>query len=404
MKRISSIKKRWSMDQLITGIELPQWLSLLKTNDYQVDSTYAHRAAWVSALSLPTMALGRVEDARFGRQLAAMEIDPEPIFVLGHWRSGTTHLHNLLGRVPEHTYSTVYQVVMPGNFLTTGKVLPDLTSRLMDDTRTYDNVKQGWHEAAEDEIALAKLTGLSPYISFMFPDQGAKYEKYVDFIEATHDERERWKQALRYFIKKIMLATDGKRVIIKSCTHTARIRLLLEMFPNARFVFIHRHPYEVFLSTLHMRSHTDWENFFHRPEEAWEAQSHAQTLALGQRIFERYLADRHLIPEENLVELAYSDLVGHELAVMERLWDTLRIPGWDNAERVLQTYVDGLAGYQTNKLKRISKRDKDAVYQSWQSMFDAFGYDREYSSPAPHPAVSSPSAEPSAPADQESSQ
>ncbi|NOY28450.1 MAG: sulfotransferase [Oligoflexia bacterium] len=403
MKRISSIKKRWSMDQLITGIELPQWLSLLKTNDYQVDSTYAHRAAWVSALSLPTTALGRFEDARFGRTLAAMEIDPEPIFVLGHWRSGTTHLHNLLGRVPEHTYSTVYQVMMPGNFLTTGKLLPDLTSRLMDDTRTYDNVKQGWHEAAEDEIALAKLTGLSPYISFMFPDQAAKYEKYVDFIEATHEERERWKQALRYFIKKIMLATGGKRVIIKSCTHTARIRLLLEMFPNARFVFIHRHPYEVFLSTLHMRSHTDWENFFHRPEEVWEAQRHAQTLALGQRIFERYLADRRLIPEENLVELAYSDLVGHEMAVMEHLWDTLRIPNWDNAERVLQTYVDGLAGYQTNKLKRITKRDKGAVYEAWRPMFDAFGYDPEYSSPAPHPAVSSPSSELPAPADQESS-
>ena len=378
MKRISSIKKRWSMDQLITGIELPEWLEVLQKNEFQVDGTYAHRAAWISALSVPTTALGRLEDARFGRQLSSMEIDPTPLFVLGHWRSGTTHLHNLLGRVPQHTYSTVYQVVMPGNFLTTGKVLPDLTGRFMDDTRSYDNVKQGWHEAAEDEIALAKLTGLSPYISFMFPDKAPKYEKYIDFIEATAAERERWKEALRYFLKKIMLATGGKRVIVKSCTHTARIRLLLEMFPDARFAFIHRNPYEVFLSTLHMRNHTDWENFFHLPEETWEGQRQQQTLMLGQRIYERYLEDRHLIPPENLVELAYTDLVGNEMAVMEAMFSKLRLPGWDSAAPVLQRYVDGLAGYQTNKLKKIGKKEQDAVYEHWRVLFDAFGYDREY--------------------------
>lgn len=386
MKRISTIKKRFSMDQLITGIELPQWLDVLKANDYQVDGTYAHRAAWISALSVPTTALSAVEDARFGRQLASMEIDPTPVFVLGHWRSGTTHLHNLLGRVPQHTFSTVYQVVMPGNFLTTGKIVPDLSGRFMDQTRTYDNVKHGWHEAAEDEIALAKLTGLSPYISFMFPDKAPKYEKYIDFQEATGAERERWKDALRYFLKKIMLATGGKRVIVKSCPHTARIRLILEAFPDARFVFIHRNPYEVYLSTLHMRSHTDWENFFHKPDEGWETQRERQTLLLGQRIYERYLEDRHLIPEGNLVELAYTDLIGHEMAVMERIWGTLRLEGWERAEPVLQQYVDGLKGYQTNTLKPISKKDKDAVYQHWAAVFQAFDYPREYP-PEPLPSA-----------------
>ena len=378
MKRITTIKKRWSMDQLITGIELPEWMRVLKSNDYKVDAGYAHRAAWISAFSLPTTALGAFEDARYGRQLAAMEIDPTPLFVLGHWRSGTTHMHNLLGRAPGHTYPTVYQVVMPGNFLTTGGVLPELTARLMDDTRSYDNVKHGWHEAAEDEIALAKLTGLSPYLAFMFPDHMPQYEKYVDFLEVAGAERERWKESLRYLIKKIMLATGGSRVIVKSCPHTARIRMILEMFPDARFVFIHRNPYEVFLSTLHMRSHTDWENFFHAPEESWEGQREQQTLILGQRIFERYLEDRHLIPAENLYEIAYTDLVGREMEVMSDIYARLRLPGWATAEPVLQSYVDGLAGYKTNKLKKIGRKERDAVYEKWHAVFDAFGYERDY--------------------------
>ncbi len=378
MKRIGNIKKRWSMDQLITGIELPEWLNVLQDNDLKVDASYAHRAAWISALSVPSTALGRIEDARFGRQLASMEIDPTPIFLLGHWRSGTTHLHNLLGRVPAHTYPTVYQVVMPGNFLTTGKVVPDLTGRFMDDTRTYDNVKQGWNEAAEDEIALAKMTGLSPYLSFMFPDHAARYEKYLDFQEATTAERDKWKDAFRYLVKKIMLATGGKRVVVKSCTHTARIRLLLEMFPDARFLFIHRNPYEVYLSTLHMRSHTDWENFFHLPYDNWEEERARQTLITGQRIFERYVEDRHLIPEENLYEIAYADLVGQEMEVMADIYDRLRLPGWGTARPVLQGYVDGLAGYQRNKLKKISRKEKRQVYEHWRVAFDAFGYDADY--------------------------
>ena len=47
-------------------------------------------------------------------------IDPTPLFILGHWRSGTTHMHNLLGKDPNHTYPTLWQVIFPDSFLVTG--------------------------------------------------------------------------------------------------------------------------------------------------------------------------------------------------------------------------------------------------------------------------------------------
>src|SRR5688500_3716070 len=153
------VQKRWSTDQLITGIEVQDWVKLLQKNNWRVDPLYLHRLAMVGGLSVPTAMLGRLEDMRFGRQLANQEIDPTPLFVIGHWRSGTTHLHNLLGRLPGNTYPTVLQVLFPTCFLTADRFLPQLMGGMLDGTRTYDNVKQGWHEAAEDEIALAKLTG-----------------------------------------------------------------------------------------------------------------------------------------------------------------------------------------------------------------------------------------------------
>lgn len=377
MRKAQNIQKRWSTDQLITGIEIQDWLKLLGKNNWKVDSQYLHRMAWVGGFGVPAAMLGRIEDATYGRQLASMDIDPAPLFVLGHWRSGTTHLHNLLGRIADHTYPTVYQVVFPSAFLTTGTVVPKLTAALLDDTRSYDNVKHGWDEAAEDEIALAKLTGLSPYISFMFPEYTAKYERYVDFIECGADERDKWKDAFRYFLKKVMLASGGKRVIVKSCTHTARIRMLLEMFPNAKFVHIHRHPYEVFASTMHMRAHTDWENFFQVPEENWEHQRMMQTLLLGERIFDRVTEDRRLIPEENFYELSYEQLCGNELAEITNIYDRFELPNKAAALESLAPYVEGLAGYRRNALN-IKPREKELVQQYWRASFDTYGYSSEY--------------------------
>ena len=128
MKRPVEIQKRWSTDQLITGIEIGDWLKLLRMNGFAVAPEYLHRAAWITAWSVGAAAFGRIEDARFGRKLAAQEIDPTPLFVLGHWRSGTTHVHNLFGRLPDHTYPTVYQAIFPTSFLSTRNVLPRLTA------------------------------------------------------------------------------------------------------------------------------------------------------------------------------------------------------------------------------------------------------------------------------------
>lgn len=376
-ERVDTIENRWSTEQLMVGASLSKWMAVLKANDFDVHPAYLHRAAWITAMSLPSSALGRMEDVLYGRQLMNMDVDPPPLFILGHWRSGTTHLHNLLGRDPSTTSSQLWQVVFPQSMITTGKIGPKLLKGMIPDKRSYDNMALSWHEYAEDEIALAKLTGMSLYAGFMFPDTAAKYEKYIDFLECTDAEKRTWKHAFEYFVKKMMIASGGKRVIIKSCPHTARIRLLLEMYPTAKFVHIHRHPYETFASLLHMRGKVDWENYLQKPGKNFLDARREQSAVIGEKLYTRVIEDRKLIPAENWIELAYSDFAGNELPHLEKLYAQFNLPDWERYKRVITPYLDSLKGYQKNKLK-IDQELKDFVYDRWRIVFDTYGYERNY--------------------------
>jgi hypothetical protein len=322
--------------------------------------------------------LSKVEDLRFKEQLESMEINPTPLFILGHWRTGTTHMHNMLGRDPNHTFSTLYQVLFPDSFLTTGEIGPQLLKSAVPETRSYDNVAQNWFESAEDEIGLMKLTGgLSFYSAIMFPDRAAEYEKYIDFLDATPAERRRFKEALVLFIKKIMVATGGKRVVVKSCPHSARIRMILDVFPDAKFIHIHRHPARAFRSMVHMRAKVDWENFFHVPSGEFVDQRWEHTATIGGRLYTRLIEDRELIPEGNLVEIAYKDLIGNELPVLEDLYQRLEIPDWDQFKQVITPYLESISGYKVNQLK-IEPELEQFVYDRWRNVYDTYGYQKEY--------------------------
>lgn len=375
---VPEIRERWSQEQLITGITLQNWAELLRKNHFQISREYYHRFAWISGLAAASSLFAKIEEARFKDQIAQMEINPTPLFILGHWRTGTTHMHNMLGRDPNHTFSTLYQVLFPDSFLTTGQVGPELLKSAVPEKRSYDNVTQNFFESAEDEIGLMKLTGgLSFYGAIMFPDRAAEYEKYIDFLDATPQERRRFKEAFLLFIKKIMIATGGKRVVVKSCPHSARIRMILDLFPDAKFIHIHRHPARAFGSMVHMRQKVDWENFFHVPSAQFLDQRWEQVATVGSRLYTRLIEDRRLIPEGNLVEIAYQDLVGHELPILKNVYERLEIPDWGQFERVITPYLRSIEGYKVNKLK-IEPALEEFVYDRWRIVYDTYGYQKEY--------------------------
>ena len=98
-------------------------------------------------------------------------IEQSPVFIIGHWRSGTTHLHNLLCQDDQMAFVTTYQSVFPdtlfnkfGRFLFRG-----FSTLLIPGTRKGDNVTLGASLPQEEEFALGDKTPLCFYFFWMFP-------------------------------------------------------------------------------------------------------------------------------------------------------------------------------------------------------------------------------------------
>src|SRR3954447_26103372 len=234
----------------LQGMTLGDWWSLLRRHHFDIDPRHWPRALVQTAVGASNSAGARFERARFGRRIEAARVQA-PLFILGHYRSGTTHLHNLLALDPQLAAPTFFQVLNPHTFLGTERFAAPVADKLLDRRRYQDEVALGVGVPSEDEVALCTMTGLSPYLAWYFPRDGAGYERYLTFRGVPDEDVARWGHALTTFLKKLTLRY-ARPPVLKSPPHTARIRLLLGLFPDARFVHIHRDPYAVFRSTRHL--------------------------------------------------------------------------------------------------------------------------------------------------------
>jgi hypothetical protein len=128
-----------------SGITLGDWLRMLRENRYSIDWPYWGRAAAITLGSVSNSVLGQWESLGFGRKIRAAKVEP-PLFILGIWRSGTTHLHNLLAKDDRFAYPTFYQAVHPHTFLHMEAVATRALGMLLPKTRPQDNVRLGMGE------------------------------------------------------------------------------------------------------------------------------------------------------------------------------------------------------------------------------------------------------------------
>lgn len=366
-----SIPRRWSLDHNpLSGLTLGQWWKLLRENHFDIDFAYAHRAAFLTALSAFNSLCAAVERIRYGRAIGDTRVRNDPIFILGHWRSGTTHVHNLLACDDRLTFPTTFQVVNPSSFLMTQRVLPRVFRPLLPDRRPMDNMAMSFDAPQEDELALSLLSGMSPYMSLSFPRRAAHYDRYMTLADVPGHEVAEWKRICLSFVRKLSVG-DGRRFVFKSPAHTGRIALLLEIFEKARFVHIRRDPYTVFQSSRHYFETAAWHANLQRLEpESFDA-------AIVERydvLNDSYLAQRDLIPPRRLHELSYEALTADPIGEMRRLYLALDLEPFAAVEPSMREYLESIAGYQKNRHRPLRDDERRWIASAWGRYFHAFGY------------------------------
>lgn len=354
----------------LVGFTFHDWQRLLRDNHFSVSRNYWRRWMTVTLLSLRNSRLKGKEDERFGDKVAKAEVKP-PIFVLGHWRSGTTLLHSLLTLDERFSYPNLFQVTFPHIFLSMAEEVERDMAQVQAEKRAMDNVQVTYTSPGEDESALAVLSLRSPTLSWMFPHREAFYDRYLTFHDVADDEVAEWKSAFVGYLKKLSCC-HNRPLVLKSPSHTARVRLLLEMFPDARFVHVCRDPYQVFRSTRGLYNST-------------VANARVQTsnndaddgiLSRYRLMYDAYLEDRELIPAGHLHELRFEDLERDKLGQVKTIYERLDLGDFREVEPTLRSHVESLDSYQKNIAKPLPEDIRRQVAERWQRNFEVWGYER----------------------------
>ena len=301
-----------------------------------------------------------------------------PTFVIGHWRSGTTHLHYILSRDPQFGYLTNYQAFFLRMSFVGKGFLDRILDHFMPETRPQDNITMNAYEPAEEEQPLTNLTECSGMQSWFFPHNLTYYNKFNLFQGITPREKKKWRRKYRYMLKLIALANKNKPLLLKNPHNTSRIRELLELFPKARFIFIHRHPFDVFLSTRHLFKKTVSTQFL---QEFSAEQTDERIIYNYITTLKKYLAERDLIPEGQLIEISFNELEEDALGTVTRIYEDLNIPNFNKAKPYLEDYLRSVADYKKNKFNDPEPEVADRLFSEWGFAFEEWSY-QEHREPA----------------------
>ena len=351
------------------GLRAGDWLQLLRDNRFAVDLRYLPRAVSITGFSLLNSCFAWLEKARYASKLDQVVVEP-PLFILGHWRSGTTLLFNLLALDERVASPTLFEVLFPHTFLVTEPILSRLLAPLMPPTRPSERRRFRFDTPHEEEFAICLMSLCSSHLSMAFPRREEYYERYNTLREVSPAELRAWQTALVTFLKKLTLKY-GRRLVLKSPAHTGRIRILLEMFPQAKFVHIHRNPYEVFQSARWtMTRSSRWQRLQRRDCESFDE----RTLRQYQEIYEAFFAQRGLIPSGQYHEVAFEDLERDPVGEMGKLYQRLCLGGFEAVEPALSRHAQSLAGYRKNVFDELPRDLRDRIALEWRQSFEEWGY------------------------------
>ena len=304
------------------------------------------------------------------RRIRKMQIATPPVFILGHWRSGTTLLHNLLCRDPQSAYMTTSFSILPNN-LVTQRFFRAIIKFFMPPKRPSDNMPFNVDLPQEEGFAFSNYQSNEYYNFFYFPSLYREfYDRAVLHEKLSPAEQKKWFSAYDRLLKKILINSGGNRLIVKNPINTGRIDKLLKMFPEAKFIFISRNPVTVFLSTQLF--------FANLCPSLWFADTDMDSiddmiLDVYLKLMDDYSRLKGLIPEGNLTELRYEDFEKDAEGELKRIYTVLLNQDFEGVRSHFEPYLKILSDYRKNRYT-VSGSVINRVLNRWGRYMELYGY------------------------------
>lgn len=167
------------------------WDTFKKMTEGQIiESKYRHKYYLTKSVCRILSPLAAVQDNKYQKLLAEKPLENDPLFILGHWRSGTTFVHNIFAQDKHFGYTTTYQTVFPHLMMFGQPMFKKTMGWLMPDKRPTDNMELAPDLPQEEEFALSNMMPYSYYDFWYFPKRMMEYcDRFLTFEKIT---RKNW--------------------------------------------------------------------------------------------------------------------------------------------------------------------------------------------------------------------
>ena len=337
------MKKPLISVHFLIGSTIPNLFRILKNGRFRLSYLGFLKVLTLLLVLLFFVPLTILDALFYHRKVKKVKLNNEPIFIIGHARSGTTYMHNLITRDEQFIYSSTYQCLMPNSFLSGGKGLEKLLSALIPNKRPMDNVLMGADLPQEDEFGVNAISGYSYFQALCFPKSTKKF--FNEYALLNTGQAENWKRIYYFFLQKISFHNPQAQIVSKNPINTVRISVLLEMFPKAKFIYMARDKEEVLNSSFNLYNTLSGMYSFHNISEE---ELIYNMLWVYDKTIETYNAQKHLIPSENLIEVNYADLISDPHTHVKKIYEELGLSDFHNQQESLNQYIELQKSFQVN--------------------------------------------------------
>jgi hypothetical protein len=323
-------------------------------------------------ISLP---LAFVQFLCYSRKIRNTSIANDPVFILGHYRSGTTYLHKLMASDRQFGYISNYDALFVNSNLVFGKKMQPVFQWLINTFRVknpffHNSIVLLSEPTEEDDYLMNKVSAYSAYWGLVFPK---RWREWLNNSPQLYDPQYR-KGWIKEYLKTLRAATfrsGGRRLVLKSPPNTERISLLLQLFPNAKFIYLYRNPYHLYYSARNM-----WKRAilgYYSVQKLSDAELDEIIFGHFLHLAGKYEAEKELIPPGNLAEIPYEALKSDPFAAVQKLYSLLNLPGFEAAQGDLQQQIDQEKEYTTFPFQ-YSEETLKKVEEQWGEYIRKWNY------------------------------